>query len=443
MNLVELCLSRGWALKHKSGTEWCGPCPSCGGDDRFVVWEQGGRDGLSVTGRWMCRNCTPTGGDYVSLLIDVDGLSPAEALKEAGLYRGGIHKKLLRHYSQTKKSKTVSAVTIFEPWSAQAERVLSSAKQGLRSADAAEFFRDTRGLTSATCRALGFGWQCRDEFFPAQDWGLEGDSTLRVPAGAVLPVTRHGRIVSLLVRRKEPYTPKGSDKQLWFHEVRGGARGYPFMCGPQGAPLVVCESILCAASVYQASGGKVAALATLGASKPILDAEAVGFLKAADVVLVAGDRDDGGEKLYQVVWDVCPNAVAHGVPSEVGGHKVKDVNDLLQLGGDELVSWWLDYGLTPSSPSPAKPEPAPQEAEPVTDEPQEESRPTLEQAQAEALKIWGDEPPMSADAMPDWRSFCGGFPASCTPEGCCYYQPEHPCHCQVWLAAWPDAVRWA
>ena len=39
-------------LKRKSAVEFAGPCPWCGGEDRFVVWPNQGQGG-----RFMCRRC--------------------------------------------------------------------------------------------------------------------------------------------------------------------------------------------------------------------------------------------------------------------------------------------------------------------------------------------------------------------------------------------------
>lgn len=54
--------------KHSSRPtgEHAGPCPFCGGHDRFVVWPTGRSDGTPPM--WMCRHCAPDGGtvlDYV------------------------------------------------------------------------------------------------------------------------------------------------------------------------------------------------------------------------------------------------------------------------------------------------------------------------------------------------------------------------------------------
>ena len=52
-------------LKKKTANEMAGPCPWCGGNDRFVIFLD--------TGRYLCRGCTPTGGDVVDFHIRQEG----------------------------------------------------------------------------------------------------------------------------------------------------------------------------------------------------------------------------------------------------------------------------------------------------------------------------------------------------------------------------------
>jgi len=50
VNLVDL-VGQTVTLRHISGDEWAGPCPKCGGRDRF-----------HVTPKWaFCRQCWPLG----------------------------------------------------------------------------------------------------------------------------------------------------------------------------------------------------------------------------------------------------------------------------------------------------------------------------------------------------------------------------------------------
>lgn len=61
------------------GAEYHGPCPSCGGTDRFCVWPERGK-----TGRFWCRQCGRK-GDSIQYLRDFRGLSFLEAKQRLGL----------------------------------------------------------------------------------------------------------------------------------------------------------------------------------------------------------------------------------------------------------------------------------------------------------------------------------------------------------------------
>lgn len=65
---------------NRHGGEYRGACPKCGGDDksdRFIVWPEDGK------GHFWCRQCR-IGGDDVSYLVKVRGLSMPAALRQAG-----------------------------------------------------------------------------------------------------------------------------------------------------------------------------------------------------------------------------------------------------------------------------------------------------------------------------------------------------------------------
>lgn len=66
-------LFRGRTELHKTskidGGEWHGPCPLCGGDDRFMVWPKRGR-------AW-CRKCKAS-GDALSWAMRMRGINPDE-----------------------------------------------------------------------------------------------------------------------------------------------------------------------------------------------------------------------------------------------------------------------------------------------------------------------------------------------------------------------------
>lgn len=67
VNLLAIVEADGVPLKQISPTEYAGPCPKCGGDDRFHVLTRT-RQGKQA---WFCRNCHPDisdAGDYVRII---------------------------------------------------------------------------------------------------------------------------------------------------------------------------------------------------------------------------------------------------------------------------------------------------------------------------------------------------------------------------------------
>ncbi len=59
VSCADLATSRGWQMK-KNGSNWSGPCPKCGGEDRFAI---------DVAGdRWNCRGCALGGHDAISII---------------------------------------------------------------------------------------------------------------------------------------------------------------------------------------------------------------------------------------------------------------------------------------------------------------------------------------------------------------------------------------
>jgi phage/plasmid primase-like uncharacterized protein len=58
---------------RRVGRELVGPCPRCGGADRFQV--------NPVKGVFFCRQCNPKGGDVIALQQHVDGSSFAQAVR--------------------------------------------------------------------------------------------------------------------------------------------------------------------------------------------------------------------------------------------------------------------------------------------------------------------------------------------------------------------------
>ncbi len=87
-------------IKSKGGGEYCGPCPSYGGRDRFILWpeHQSGAKG----GRFLCRGCGVQ-GDAVAFLREFRGLSYPEACEalriEPSRRNGAVERHTAREWT--------------------------------------------------------------------------------------------------------------------------------------------------------------------------------------------------------------------------------------------------------------------------------------------------------------------------------------------------------
>jgi phage/plasmid primase-like uncharacterized protein len=75
-DLLSTVETLGARLKRVTAAEWAGPCPLCGGTDRFAVNRR-----QQV---WHCRGCAKGGGDAISLVMHVRRLDFREAKRKQG-----------------------------------------------------------------------------------------------------------------------------------------------------------------------------------------------------------------------------------------------------------------------------------------------------------------------------------------------------------------------
>jgi len=93
-DILNLALRLGARLRRVGASEWAGPCPVCGGRDRF---------GVNVAKQvWHCRHCD-RGGDAIDLVRHLNGCSYGEALAFLG---GSVWQKPKRPPAAVKAENT-------------------------------------------------------------------------------------------------------------------------------------------------------------------------------------------------------------------------------------------------------------------------------------------------------------------------------------------------
>ena len=302
--------------------EYAGPCPFCGGADRFRVLPGGGR--------WYCRQCTPRGGDAIDYVMRRDGVGFREGVVR--LASGGFSflKGLgqpVRAVPPTLEPPSASWQTDMRQHAADCEARLSR-PVGRRARD----WLHARGLTDDTIRRAALGYS---------DGRHAG-----IPSGVVIPCQAHGDLWSIKVRRLEG-TPK-------YQLVRGSRLGALYLADwLTNKPLVViCEGEFDALLLWQ-EGNDLCDVLTLGSATAHVGKRFLPCFSAGAMYGIATDNDDQGAHAALYWQDLLgPRAVR--MPPPAGA---KDVTDAW-LAGSDLHKWVTESLLQshhPTRPSPMLP----------------------------------------------------------------------------------------
>ena len=300
-----------WQARTNGG-EYAGPCPWCGGNDRFRVWPRSG-----AHGRYWCRQCGRS-GDAIRLVRELRHMSFAEACRYLDIARPQpVPRPAARPASLTAPPKVwqdrawqYAEAAIARLWSDQGIR----ARRWLRG----------RGLSEETMQLSMLGYHPRDVREPAAAWGLDREGDIFIPRGITIPWV--------------------IDSELWRFNVRRPA-GTPRYMGPAGSsnglynvadinaghPVVLVEGEIDALSVMQATG--IPAVATGSASGSRRRRWVLELMKAS-IVLIAFDSDEAGETASAFWYEALPDS------RRLRPYR-DDVNQMLQDGID-LKRWVND-----------------------------------------------------------------------------------------------------
>ncbi|MCD6552443.1 MAG: hypothetical protein J7M16_00375 [Anaerolineae bacterium] len=333
-------IGRDTTLKRVASThggEWAGPCPFCGGEDRFRVWP----NHPSGKGKWWCRGCGRH-GDAIDYLRQRDGLSYAEALAVLGLQkapnlaqnrrsttkgliiRGGQEKHAEQAFCCGSEPPTRESIPVQEAVGRCQTILWQDVGKKARA------YLHKRGLKDETLRAWGIGYNPKDQRVAG----------LFFPRGVVIPWTVGGRLWLVKVRRPVPPLPGPKYQQL-----KGGGKGALYgldhLAGRQAA--LICEGEFDALLAWQEAGDLVDVVA-LGSATGRPGREALAALLRARRWFIATDRDDAGDKGADW-WSEFSARVKRVQPLQ--GH---DLTEFWQAGGD-LRQWVLFHldreGLAP------------------------------------------------------------------------------------------------
>lgn len=329
------------AVKYVASTncgEWAGPCPSCGGDDRFRVWPK--HPSGAKGGRYLCRNvdCTLGNGDGIDFLRRHRGRTFVDACKELGVNTDTNSWRQISAYAPSKACQPEPPAPLPLAWQKRASRFVADCAKRMVPESCGLAYALSRHLTPETVAELDFGWTPSDRYEERSEWGLVADEngqgkhkTVWLPGGLVIPSRSAEGVTGVKIRRSKWHQGEGKPKYIVVPGTRPGLS----LRNGSARPVVVVESEIDAALIWQEAGDLVDALA-LGTASRIPDTETMADLNASPLVMVSLDYDEAGIKATKK-WHQFRNARLW--PIAIG----KDVGDMAGTPG--LVRDWITLGL--------------------------------------------------------------------------------------------------
>lgn len=325
-------VERYTTLRPKTRGELAGPCPMCGGTDRFLVKPEGGRDGRGI---WTCRTCRNFEWS------DAIGFAIWRGL--AADFRGACEVLRLDLPAHDARPLEPQPPEPCEPpsaaWQDRANAVADTAFLELWDTGAkAREWLHKRGFTDETIGAAGLGYRSLDTFDAPEVWGLPADhAKVFIPRGITIPWVIEGAMWRLNVRR--PLTPalmaEGEAKYRGPAGHANGLYGGGLELGRKW-PVVLVEGEFDALAVRQAAHDLVNVVA-LGSTSGARRVRWLARLAACPVVLVALDADTAGEQAAAYWLDALGSSARRWRPY------VKDAGEMLERGMD--VRGWVEAGI--------------------------------------------------------------------------------------------------
>lgn len=226
-------------LKH-SGAYWIGPCPFCGGVDRFNVKAADDGD------LWVCRQCAPDKyHDVIDFLERRDGLTFAQVVGQAGQMTAA--RPSGPHPATSARPSPDLAQPPAEQWQADALAAAVRCADYLRgdSAGARAAMRhlhEVRKLTRSTLDAATIGYNPKARNLAAG----------YLPRGFTIPGTADGELWYLKVRI--PPADEERHKARALAEGRKSIKKYPLLPGSKPAMLFNADRLVGAAAVFVVEG---------------------------------------------------------------------------------------------------------------------------------------------------------------------------------------------
>jgi DNA primase len=320
-----------------------GPCPWCGGADRFAVLD----DAAQNKQRFICGIHGGAGcgkrGDAVDFIKLWRGVSFNDACNLLALTP---QKDLKGACTQTPHTHTPTQNAAFsnEPgddWRSVATWLLPRFQSALWSdaGNNARTFLHKRGFTDRYIEAYGYGYNPIDRYIDASKLGMAGSSKVWIPRGIVIPWFFRDELWKLNVRRSVVDMQRFAPNAKYVNIEGSADLIYRLDRVKDGKALVIVEgefnADILAMVLHSAGRNDVAVVATGGTGKGRSFLSKIA-LSACNPALISFDPDEAGKRAAQRWRGLLPDAMLW---PGAGG----DVNEMYLSGYDLLT--WLDAGI--------------------------------------------------------------------------------------------------
>lgn len=318
------------AQLKREGAWYIGPCPFCGGTDRFNLrhTDQGWK--------WFCRHCGDgkyhTAIDYIMRRSNCD-------FKAAITEMGGNKPPERGSWMRPQATPPPISETIETPgplWRERGNAYIEECRQRLwtKAGETAYLWLRKRGLSDTTLAKYRIGFNPEDRFETLEQWGLQGDEKkVWLARGITIPAIGADGLYYIKTRR--PIPANSADKK--YVKVRGSKPGVFGWQNMRGAWLAVVTEGEFDCMILDQEAGVEAAVCTFGSTtdSPTLCPTSLltWTITAAHLTLVF-DNDEAGREGSARFQEKLPRAKILSLPDEYN-----DVNEMHLTGGDLAV--WL------------------------------------------------------------------------------------------------------
>ena len=337
-NLIEL-VGKSVELRRESASEWSGPCPICGGDDRMHV----------KADAFFCRKCHPQFGDPIEYTRWLHRVDFAGAI---GILTGQTQGPKVRHMTPQPTTKPPQRKEVqHSGWVEDVQPLVTEAQASIKDGLA---YLESRGLHETTATVFGLGFRV-DAPLPGTWHAKERRHMVDPQPAIVIPWFRGGKLAAVRYRflalhtytdidGKERKVKQSSVYDSDFTGALYGGHVLPAFCtmapndngrnAEQLRTLVLCEGEINAMSIWQETEAINWDVLSLGSESQKLSAGALSFAERYGRVIIWMDKADIAKRVMSQI------AGSVAISSPVIDDRQIDANIMLQTG--ELAGFLVE-----------------------------------------------------------------------------------------------------